>query len=94
MLFTVTGFFKPGVDTAPGALQTDFNEHLGQPNLNIRLAGPLLDEHGAKIGFMGLVETETFEQAEAYLRDSPYFQADLYDRTEVAEFNVQVGRLA
>ena len=94
MLFAVTGFFKPGVDTAPGNLQVDFNEHLGQPNLNIRLAGALVDEHGAKIGFMGVVETETFEQAEAYLRASPYYQADLYDRTEVAQFDVQVGRLS
>ena len=93
MLFAVMGYFKPGVDTAPANLQDDFNEHLGQPNFGIRLAGALRDRDGKRIGFMGLLEADSFDRAEAYLRQSPYAKADLYGRMEVMEFPVEVGRL-
>ncbi len=94
MLFTVMGFFKPGADTAPARLQVDLNEHMGQRGVNIRLAGPLRDRTGAKIGFMALVEAEAFDQAESYLQASPYVLASMYERTDVAEFKLEVGALS
>jgi uncharacterized protein YciI len=91
MLYVVAGYFKPGVDPEPAALQDDFNEHLAQTNLRIRAAGPLRDRDGKRIGFMGLVETEGFDRAQAFIDESPYAKAGLYDRIEVAQYVNEVG---
>lgn len=93
MLFAVMGFFRPGVDTSPQNLQADFNEHIGQPLLQIRFAGAIQDRQGNRIGYMELMEAESFDRAEAYLRSSPYFAARLYDRVEVGEYALEVGRM-
>ncbi len=85
MIFAIMGFFKPGIDTAPQRLQADWNEHLGQPLLHIRLAGALRDADGRRIGYMVVLEANGIEQAEDYLRSSPYFAAHLYERVEVGE---------
>ena len=94
MLFAVIGFFKPDVDSAPPELQADLNEHFAQPTLRIALAGYLRDRNGARAALMGLIEAESFDRAEAFLHSSPYTQAGLYDRVEVLQFDVEVGRLA
>jgi hypothetical protein len=62
MLFAVIGFFRPGIDTAPQRLQGDFNEHLGQPLLHIRLAGAIRARDGRRIGYMELMEANSFDQ--------------------------------
>ena len=93
MICTVMGYFKAGIDTAPARLQPDFNEHLAQPFRHIRLAGALRDRDGARIGIMIILETESFEEAEAYLERSPYFAAHLYERVEVAQYAIEAGRL-
>ena len=92
-LFAVIGFFKPGVDTSPARLQSNFNEHLGQSSPHIRLAGYLRDHEAKAIGFMGLVEADSFERAQAYLGQSPYFEAGLYREAHALEYAVEVGRL-
>jgi hypothetical protein len=94
MLFAVMGFFRPGIDTAPQRLQGDFNEHLGQPLLHIRLAGAIRARDGRRIGYMELMEADSFDQADAYLRSSPYFAAHLYDRVEVGEYGLEAGSLS
>jgi len=91
MLFAVIGFFKPGIDTSPVKLQRSVNEHLGQIGLHLRLAGPLRDRGGKHTGFMVCLEAETFAAAEAYLGQSPYFEAKMYERVEVVEYTLEVG---
>lgn len=91
MHFAVMGFFKPGIDHELPRLQRDFNEHLAQRP--IRLLGALRDRSGRRTGFMALLEVEGFAQAEAYLQQSPYFSAGLYERVEVVEYAIEVGRL-
>jgi uncharacterized protein YciI len=93
MLFAVMGFFRSGIDPSPPELQASFSEHLSQPMPRVRLAGYLLDRDGRRVGFMGLIEAESHERAEAYLRSSPYFDAGLYERTEVMAYDLEVGRL-
>lgn len=93
MLFAVMGFFRTGVDPEPAALQANFNEHLAQPTVGLRLAGYLRDPNGRTTGFMGLVEADSYDRARAYLENSPYFTAGLYERSEVLEYDVEVGRL-
>jgi uncharacterized protein YciI len=93
MLFAVMGFFKPGVDTAPAHLQADLNEHLAQPAMNVRLAGYLKDAEGRRTGLMAILDVDSHARAQAYLHASPYFIAGLYERCEVAEYDLELGRL-
>jgi uncharacterized protein YciI len=90
-LYAVTGWLKPDAEAGLAKLQDDFNEHLSQPFRRVRLAGTLCDGDGRKRGFMALIEADGIEAAEAYLRESPVFRADLYERVEVAEYQVQLG---
>jgi hypothetical protein len=94
MLFAVMGFFNAGADPSPPGLQVEFNEHLGQPTPRIRLAGYLRNRANERTGFLGLIEADSFDRAEAYLHASPYFQSGLYRQVEVVRFDIEVGRLA
>lgn len=60
MWFTVVGFYKPGIDTRPAVLQAALNEHIGQLNLQIRLAGPLRGPDGKTIGLMVITRADIF----------------------------------
>lgn len=91
MLFAAMGFFRAMADTEPANLQEAFNEHLGQGLLRIRLAGPLRDRDGRRVGMMACIEAATFADAERYLHQSPYFKAGLYDRVQVVQFDLEVG---
>ncbi|MDB5669542.1 MAG: hypothetical protein JWO25_501 [Alphaproteobacteria bacterium] len=94
MLYAVTGILKDGSEDRLAGLQDAFNEHLSQPFRRLRVAGTLCDGSGRKKGFLALIEADTIEQAEAYLRESPVYRADLYERTDVSEYEIQVGAIA
>ena len=93
MLFAILGVLKPGMEERLASLQIAFNEHLAQPFQRIALAGTLVGQNRGRKGYLMLIEAENHDQAQAYLEQSPVFRAELYERVDVAEFNVQVGRL-
>ena len=93
MLFAISGILKPGAEASLPGLQGAFNEHLAQPFRKIRLAGALRGDGGKRIGYMVFLEAEDRDHAEAYLHESPLFQADLYSRVEVVEYEIEVGGL-
>ncbi|HEX5185154.1 MAG TPA: hypothetical protein VFW19_18620 [Allosphingosinicella sp.] len=92
MLFALIGLLKADAD---GRLPDSgtINEHLAQPFRRTRLAGYLCHEGGARIGMMMLLEADDFAAAQSFLHQSPFFKADLYDKVEVAEYALEVGRL-
>jgi uncharacterized protein YciI len=93
MHFLVAGILKPGNDEQLIALHDEFNDHLGQASYKISLFGLLRSKDGARRGYIGFIKAENFDDAEAYLKDSPFYQNDLYERVEVAEFTPEVGDL-
>ncbi|MGE5723034.1 MAG: YciI family protein [Sphingomonadales bacterium] len=93
MIFAVTGILKEGAEARLAALQEAFNEHLTQPFRRILLGGSLRGADGKRTGFIVLIEAGSFAEAEAFLHQSPLFQADLYQRAFVSEFVVEVGTL-
>lgn len=93
MLFAVMGFFKPGTDAIPAGLEPDINEHLGQPFIPLKLAGQLKNREGQPVGMMVCLDAAGFDEAEAYLRESPFFKSKMYERVEVVEYSVEVGTL-
>jgi uncharacterized protein YciI len=92
MLFALLGLLKPGVEKhlPPG---DEINEHLAQPFRHTRLAGYLCREDQSRSGLLMLVEADSFAEAEAHLHQSPFFKANLYERVEIAEYSLEVGRL-
>jgi hypothetical protein len=91
MLYAVTGILKAGAEARLAELQDDFNEHLAQPFRRVRVAGTLCDGSGRRNGFLAFIEADSFAAAELYLRESPLFRANLYERAEVYEYQVQLG---
>ena len=93
MLFLVAGIFKHGVENRLLELHNEWNEHLSQPNRKISLFGGLRGKEGQRVGYLAFLEAKDFAEAESFLTQSPFYENDLYDRVEVAEFNPQVGRI-
>jgi hypothetical protein len=91
LLYAVTGILKPGAEARLAELQNEFNEHLAQPFRRVRVAGTLCDGDGRRNGFLAFIEADSFTAADLYLRESPLFRADLYERAEVFEYQIQLG---
>ena len=91
MFFAITGHFSAAARPDAAQYQADLNEHLGQPLIHVRLAGPLRDPAGKETGFLVVLEAHDFTAAAAYLDGSPYFRAGLYDRVDIAHFAIEVG---
>jgi uncharacterized protein YciI len=92
MLFALIGLLKPDIeDRLPDS--DAVNEHLSQPFRRTHLAGYLCHDGGRRIGLMMLVEANSFAEANRFVHQSPFFKADLYERVEVAEYALEVGRL-
>ena len=94
MLFLVAGILKAGSEDQMIALRNEWNQHLSQPFRPISLFGALRDRKGRRAGYLAFIEAESFEEAEDFLHQSPFYQNELYDRVEVAEFNPEVGSIA
>jgi uncharacterized protein YciI len=91
MLYLVAGILKPGSEERLVELRNEFNEHLSQPFRKISLAGLLRDRDGKRTGYVAIIEAGSFDEAEAFLKQSPFYEHGLYERIEVAEFAAEVG---
>jgi uncharacterized protein YciI len=91
MHYIVAGILKPTADEQVVALRNEWNEHLSQPNRKIALFGLLRDREGERRGYVAFIQAENFDDAESYLKESPFYENDLYERVEVAEFVPQIG---
>jgi uncharacterized protein YciI len=93
MIFAIVGFVKSHIEAEAARVAPEVNEFLGQWNIRPAAAGPLRSKAGDKIGHLILLEAESFEAAEQYLERDPYFRDGLYARTQIAEFEIEVGAL-
>lgn len=93
MLYLLAGVLKSGSEEQLIALRNEWNEHLSQPYPKISLFGLLRGKKGDRKGYLALIEADSFDDAEDYLKQSPFYQRDLYERVEVAEFIPQVGNV-
>lgn len=91
MLYAWIGFLKLGAETIPAALQQSATDFLSQPLIKIRAAGPLRDGSGKRAAMMMIFEHDSREAAEAFVKDSPYLQAELYEDHRLYDFANEVG---
>lgn len=93
MDYLVAGILKPGSEDKLLALHDEFNDHLGQSSHKISLFGLLRSRDGKRAGYIAFVKAKDFDDAEEFLKESPFYQNALYERVEVAEFTAEVGAL-
>lgn len=93
MQFTIAAFLKPGAGAELRKHSDDFNEHLGPSGTNVQLAGALRDHNGNRVGYLAVFEGDKFADAETWVHESPIYKAQLYDRLEVYQYEIEVGRL-
>ena len=93
MLFKIEAILKAGAEQELQSHFDQFNERLGESSSGVRLAGALRDPNGRRVGYLALVEAETIEAARKWLHESPIYEADLYDRVAVYEYEIEVGKL-
>ena len=91
MQYLVAGILKPGNDDRLVALHNEFNDHIGQSSDRITLFGLLRNKSGQRSGYLAFIKAESFDDAEHFLQQSPFYENDLYERVEVAEFIPEVG---
>lgn len=91
MQYLVAGILKPGNNDRLVALHDAFNDHIGQASEKISLFGLLRDKSGQRSGYLAFIEAANFDEAERFLKQSPFYQNELYERVEVAEFTPEVG---
>ena len=93
MLFMISAILKPGAESELIKYHAEFNEHLGPSGENVRVAGALRSPEGIRVGYMALYEGGAIEKAHEWLRQSPLYQAHLYERVDVFEYQIEVGQL-
>jgi uncharacterized protein YciI len=91
MFYAWIGFLKPGAESIPPSLQESATDFLSQPLIKILAAGPLLDETGKRAAMMMIFEHDSLTAAEAFVKDSPYLKADLYEDHHLYEYANEVG---
>jgi len=91
MLFAWIGLLKPGVDSIPQDVQQQANDFLQQPYIRIAAMGQLRDGDGKRVGMMMLFEVDDRAKAEAFVANSPFLKAGLYDRYHLVEYDLEVG---
>ena len=91
MLFVVTGRFKADIEAERVAIHESYNEHLMQRTAHVRFGGQLFDEKGSRTGVLLVIEVRDLQAAEAFLKSSPYDNAGLYERADIAEIRPEIG---
>lgn len=91
MLYVWIGFLKPEVASVPQSVQRMVTDFLSQPSIKIRSAGPLRDAAGQRSAMMMIFEHDNLEAAEAFVRDSPYLLAELYEDHHLYQYDDELG---
>ena len=94
MQFAIAAILKPGVEGELFKHSDELNEQIGPSGANVRLAGVLRDKAGGRAGYLAIFEGESIGEAQEWARESPIFRAHLYDRLEIFEYQIEVGRLS
>lgn len=90
MLFVWLGFMKQGAEPDQ-TVQQETSDFLKQPFIPIRAAGVLRDSGGRRAGMMMIFESDDRPAAEAFVANSPFLRAGLYEDYHLLEYQNEVG---
>ena len=86
MLFVIYCKDKPGHLDLRIATRDAHLAHVDATDMDIRIAGPLLDEEENMVGSMFVVEASNRDAVEAFSAADPYCQASLFESVEIHTF--------
>ena len=80
----------------PDHLQTRLDNRTAHLNYiestgKVAQAGPLLDQEGAMVGSLIILDVETMSDAEEWAANDPYKKADLFEAVELITWKRVVG---
>jgi len=93
MIFAIIALLKQPVPPRDGAFEASLNEHFAPHFPRIVNAGYLTGPDGERLGLLGLIEADTFRQANAFLDSSPFTEAGYYDHVHVGVLESEIGRV-
>jgi uncharacterized protein YciI len=91
-LFTLVCIDKP---RAPDLRMSVREAHLAWARERmdqLKMGGPFLDDDGAMIGSLIIVEAADLAAAQAFSADDPYTRAGLFERVDIRGFRVTLGQ--
>jgi uncharacterized protein YciI len=91
MLYAWIGFLKPDAGPVPQSVQYETTDFLSQPYIKIQSVGPLRDRSGKRAGMMMIFEVDDWDAAEAFVENSPYLKAGLYEDHRLFEHMSEIG---
>jgi uncharacterized protein YciI len=91
MLYAWIGFLRAEADPISPELQQLATDFLSQPTIKINLFGPLCEESGHRGGMLMIFEHDDFESARAFVTDSPFLTAGLYEDHRLYEYRNEAG---
>ncbi|MFP6711886.1 MAG: YciI family protein [Rhodospirillales bacterium] len=91
MLFTIFCIDKPGMAEKRAAVLPAHVEYLAQSDIKNVMSGPLMDDAMENIiGSLYVIEAPDRAAVEAFRKDDPLVQADIWELAEVRAFNKRI----
>ncbi|HZY67181.1 MAG TPA: YciI family protein, partial [Devosia sp.] len=75
-------------------LRTDHLKHLESLGDTLKLAGPFLDEAGAMVGSIMVVEADTLEAAREIFGRDPFMSGDLFETVTIERWKLTINNTA
>jgi hypothetical protein len=94
MLFVIFAKDKPGDGSARAAHRAEHLEYLKSQADAVRTAGPLLDDAGAMIGSMLVIEAADRAAAERFAAGDPFRKRGVFASVEVHPWRASVGSVS
>lgn len=91
-LFVLTCIDKPGALDARMAAREDHLAYVRGSGV-AKLGGPFLDDAGAMVGSMLIIEMEDLAAAKAFAEADPYNKAGVFQSVDVRPYKVTLGSL-
>ena len=91
--FSIYALDRPGMSEKRQALRPSHRERLRLHDhpVKVHVGGPMLDEQGAMIGTLLIIEAGNREQVQSYLAGDPYVAADLFQTLDIRPFAWGLG---
>ncbi len=93
MQFALVAYDRPNSAARRLEMRPEHLRHLESLGDTLLLAGPFLDDAGAMIGSIMVIEAESLEAARAIFARDPFMQNDLFDSVTIKPWKVTINKL-
>ncbi|MEM7702397.1 MAG: YciI family protein [Pseudomonadota bacterium] len=87
--FAIIAYDKPNMDDARAAHRDAHIAHFKAHSDQIAVSGPMSDPIP---GSLIIYHADTADEAQAFIRADPFFEAGVWDRIEVTRFKASMGK--